>query len=243
MQPDGTDRGFPAPACTLVFDRYAAEHLERAAHLPATALRVTGSAGLDELSARLTQLRLESRDVLRRQLGIASDVKLAVLAAKFSEVQAELPALFAAVHSRASERLIIKTHPAETAAPYLRLAAGHPGVMLAPPEADLARLLAIADGIVTMNSTVAIDGVVLGVPALVVGLPNNLSPFVDAGVMLGAASGAEVGPALERLLYDESTRDALLRRAAAFARTYDMRADGRSADRAAEAILALARRG
>ena len=37
-----------------------------------------------------------------------------------------------------------------------------------------------------MNSTVAIDGLVLGVPALVIGLPNNLSPFVDAGVMLGA---------------------------------------------------------
>ena len=34
-----------------------------------------------------------------------------------------------------------------------------------------------------MNSTVAIDGLVLGVPALVIGLPNNLSPFVEAGAM------------------------------------------------------------
>jgi hypothetical protein len=66
---------------------------------------------------------------------------------------------------------------------------------------------------------------------------------VETGVMLGAATEAEIGPALERLLYDEDTRDALRRRAAAFARTHEMRADGRSAERAAEDILALARRG
>ena len=41
-----------------------------------------------------------------------------------------------------------------------------------------------------MNSTVAIDAMVLGVPALVVGLPNNLSPFVEAGAMAGRPPGA-----------------------------------------------------
>jgi hypothetical protein len=81
---------------------------------------------------------------------------------------------------------------------------------------------------------------VLGLPALVIGLPNNLSPFVEAGVMLGAASEAEIGAALERLLYDEGTREALRDRAAVFVRTYDMRADGRAAERGAEEILALA---
>ena len=46
-----------------------------------------------------------------------------------------------------------------------------------------------------MNSTVALDAAVLDVPALVIGLPNNLSPFVDAGVMAGAggADAAAIG--------------------------------------------------
>ncbi len=241
LQADGEDEGYPAPDRTLVFDQYAAEHLERAGRLPHDALRVTGSAGLDELSARVTRLRLEGREAIRRRAGVSPGVKVAVLAAKFSEVHAELPALFAAV-STGGERLIVKTHPAETAAAYERLAAGHPGVTVAPQGADLAELLAIADGIVTMNSTVAIDGVILGVPALVIGLPNNLSPFVDAGVMLGAASPGDIGTALGRLLYDEGTRDGLLQRAAAFARTYGMCADGRAAERAATEILALTRR-
>jgi hypothetical protein len=238
LQAEGGDRGYPVPDRTLVFDQYAAEHLARAGRLPPDALRVTGSAGLDELSARVTRLRLDDHEAIRRHAGVPPNVKVAVLAAKFSEVHAELPALFAAV-SCDREHLIVKTHPAETPAAYTRLAAGHPGITVAPPGADLAELLAIADGIVTMNSTVAIDGVILGVPALVIGLPNNLSPFVDAGVMLGAASPGAIGPALGRLLYDEGTRDGLLQRAAAFARSYGMRADGRAAERAAGEILAL----
>ena len=79
-----------------------------------------------------------------------------------------------------------KSHPAETADGLRRRGRRRePASTVAPAATDLARLLAAADALVTMNSTVAIDGLVLGVPALVIGLPNNLSPFVDAGVMLG----------------------------------------------------------
>ena len=47
----------------------------------------------------------------------------------------------------------------------------------------------------TVNSTVALDAAVLGVPSLVIGLPNNLSPFVEAGIMAGvsATTTAETG--------------------------------------------------
>ena len=45
--------------------------------------------------------------------------------------------------------------------------------------------------VVTVNSTVALDAAVLGVPALVIGLPNNLSPFVEAGIMAGAGRHGE----------------------------------------------------
>ena len=54
---------------------------------------------------------------------------------------------------------------------------------------------AVASALVTANSTAAIEAMPLGVPALVVGLPNNLSPFVEAGVMAGARLGGR-GPAL-----------------------------------------------
>ena len=54
------------------------------------------------------------------------------------------------------------------------------------PTVPLAPLLAASRAVITVNSTVALDAAVAGVPALVIGLPNNLSPFVDAGALAGA---------------------------------------------------------
>jgi len=232
----GGDRGFPAPDRTLLFDAYASEHLEKHGRLPADSLVVTGSARLDDLKARVDQHRA-GRHELRAALGVAQDTRLILLAAKFSEIREELPKLFAAVGAQPGVRLIIKTHPAETTASYETLASGIANISIAPADADLARLLAAADALVTMNSTVAVDALVLGVPALVVGWPTNLSPFVEAGAMMGGPD-LDVSGALRRLLYDQPSRDDLHSRATAFARTYRIQADGSAAERASNEILA-----
>ena len=239
IAPDATGAGgFPHPTKTLVFDRYAAADLERRGHLPAASIEVTGSPTLDALAAQVRAQSTDDRAELRRTLGVPVDGALAVVAAKFSEIRDELPSLFAAVVARPSLRLVVKTHPAETPDGYRALAAGLSNIAVAGADADLARLIGAADAIVTMNSTVAIDGLVLGVPALVVGLPNNLTPFVDAGAMRGADRDS-VGEALDALLYDRQARAAQTAAAARFASQFAMQADGRAAARAAEAILAL----
>jgi CDP-glycerol glycerophosphotransferase (TagB/SpsB family) len=168
---------------------------------------------------------------------VPADGRLLVLAAKRSELGSTLEALVEAVRERPSVRLVIKTHPAETPDVYRDAVAGTPNVAVAPAHSDLARLLAAADGLVTRNSTVAIDALAVDRPALVVGLPGNLSPFVEAGVMLGAEDGAAIGGRLETLLYDQAARRTLLAAAREFRQQHDMRADGRAADRAADAIL------
>ena len=233
----GSDRGFPHPDRTLLFDDYAADHLRRHGHLPSSSLVVTGSAGLDALAANVRRLAGE-RDAIRQEEGVGPGERLVVLAAKFSEAAAELPALGDAVAATAGVRLVIKTHPAETPESYASLTATSARVRVAPADADLARLLAAADAVVTMNSTVAIDCLVLGVPSLVIGLPNNLSPFVEAGVMMGATRG-DVGAALSRLVHDREARDRLIERAAAFAAAHQMRAEGEAASHAAREIIAL----
>jgi hypothetical protein len=92
---------------------------------------------------------------------------------------------------------------------------------------------------VTVNSTVAIDSLVLGTPALSIGLPNNLSPFVQAGAMAGAATDQDIEPVLRRVLYDEGFRQQLGAAAAATAARYRIAPDGGAADRSAAAILEL----
>jgi hypothetical protein len=46
----GGDRGVPIPTRSLLFDRYAAEHLIRDGAFPEAAISVTGSPRLDELA-------------------------------------------------------------------------------------------------------------------------------------------------------------------------------------------------
>lgn len=234
------DRGFPRPDLTLVFDGYAAAHLEHAGSFPAESVRVTGSAALDRLAASLAGITDEERGAARRVLDVGAD-QVAVVVSKHAQIGRELPALIAAAEATPGLALVIKPHPAETSAPYEAAARGARRVRLAPPGLGLAALLSTARAVVTVNSTVALDAMVLGVPALVVGLPNNLSPFVDAGVVAGAASLEDVHPALVRVCTDEAWRGALLSRARQFAERSNMRSDGQAAARAAAAIARIGR--
>lgn len=237
MRPEADQPGFPHPTRTLVFDRLAASALETRGHFPPEAIGVTGSPRLDALATRFNALGPE-RPAIREALGVADDQYLLVLAAKASEIGPWLPGLFAAIAERPRLRLVVKPHPAETRHAYLSAGAGQ-RVTVEAPDADLGRLLAAADLLVTMNSTVAIDALVLGVPALVVGLPNNLTPFVEAGVMAGV-DDAGIGPAIEGLLYDEAARAALVARSRDFAASNQMQATGRAAAQTAAAILDMA---
>jgi hypothetical protein len=112
-------------------------------------------------------------------------------------------------------------------------------VRVLPASAPLGPLLRASRAIVTVNSTVALDAAVLGVPALVIGLPNNLSPFVDAGIMAGASSASEIGPSLRRILYDEQFREQLERARSVYLGRFGIRATGEAAARAADAIADL----
>jgi hypothetical protein len=242
MQPLGPDAGFPAPDRTLLFDRYAEGHLRTAGAFPADRLAVTGSPGLDRLVTRLTAISASERATTREQLGVGPGQTLAVLTAKFSETRDLLPSLIEAVGRRPDMHLAIKAHPAETGGVYNPFIHGTTNVRVVAPGADLAVLLAAADGVITRNSTVAIDALALGLPALVIGRPSNLSPFVDEGVMLGTASGDQaggVGEALERLLYDREVRARLKAAAVAFVARHGLQATGEAATRAANEILEM----
>jgi hypothetical protein len=237
------DDGFPRPSLTLVHDGYAAEHLRCAGRFPDRTVRVTGSSGLDRLAAALAEVSAADRDEIRRKLGVAADARVAVVISKRAQLAHWLPALVEAAARTEPLRLIVKPHPAETADVYAADLEGSRTASLAPASADLPSLLAIADVLVTVNSTVALDAMVLGIPALAVGLPNNLSPFVDRGAMVGAAHVDDLARLLQRVTRDEDHRQRLIGQARAFAAGYGIEPDGRSAERAAAAIWALRARG
>ncbi len=242
IAPTAVTPGCPIPDRTLVFDDYARTHLLSAGHFPDAAVMVTGSARLDDLAARVSAAGATREATRASVFGGPSggEARLVVLTAKHAEMGARLADLLGAVRALPTVRLVIKPHPAETPGVYADVAAGAPNVSIADARADLARLLAAADAVVTMNSTVAIDGLVLGIPALVVGRPTNLSPFVDAGVMAGADGADAIRAGLVSVLYDAGVRQSLADAARRFTGRFGMRADGRAAARTAAEILALA---
>jgi hypothetical protein len=236
--PDGpADAGFPRPTLTLLFDDYARSHLLLRGRFPPESLAVTGSPRLDALVAAAGAVTGAEIATVRQAAGADDSAALVVLVAKYKEVRDVLPPLVQAVAAMPGVQLAIKTHPAETPDAYEAAAAGQRNVRVLPASAPLASLLRACRAVVTMNSTVALDAAVLRIPALVIGLPNNLSPFVDAGIMAGAASPAEIAPALERILYDEGFRRELEGEQSAYVARFGMRSNGRAAAQAAEAVL------
>jgi UDP-N-acetylglucosamine 2-epimerase len=232
------DRGFPRPQVTLVFDALAAEHLIHSGCFPPEAVVITGSARLDTLVESAAALTEDDRERIRGSVGAGQGRPLVVIAAKFTQIESAFKVLIDEILAMPDVRVVVKCHPAETAAPYLRAVAGRPHVAIAPASADLAALIASARLLVTVNSTAAIEAMVLGVPSLIAALPSNLRPFVDAGVMVAARTG-EIGQSLQSLLYDESVRTRLSERREAFMARYGIYADGQAARRAADTILRL----
>jgi hypothetical protein len=244
MLPDplnADDVGFPHPAQTLVFDDYAARHLMTAGHFPPDAVTVTGSARLDELIASVRQQTASEIAQTRVLVAAPPGAHIALLAAKHREAAPYLDGLIAVVRQMPDVRLVVKPHPAETPDVYTGATEKMSNVRVLSASTALAPLLAAARVLVTVNSTVALDALSIGVPSLVIGLPNNLSPFVDAGVMVGAATEQEIRAALTRLLYDEEFRIQLARASDDFLRRHHPVQEGGAAARAAAAIMSLGR--
>jgi hypothetical protein len=233
------DRGFPLPTRTLIFDHFARESLEQSGGFPPSSLTVTGSSRLDALVQEAQRLTEDDRHAIRATLGATDATAIVAVVAKYGQLGDAFRALVDAIARMPDVLLVVKPHPAEGEAPYVEAMRGTANARIAPRELPLGALTAVASLLFTANSTAAIEAMALGVPALVVELPNNLSPFVEAGVMAGAESAGAIGPAVRALLYDEEMRGRLAAARGAFIARYGIHADGGAARRAADVILEL----
>ena len=198
MEPDPatpTDAGFPRPALTLLFDDYAARHLDDApARFPPGRLAVTGSPRLDELVATARGAHADTAAEAARR----GDARPTRRSSCRDEVHAKRRAALPALARRGPRACRTSSSPSRPIRPKRRTSTtrwpqGEPNVRVLARVGAAGAAAAGEPRVVTVNSTVALDAAVLGVPALVIGLPNNLSPFVEAGAMAGAPAAQEIG--------------------------------------------------
>jgi UDP-N-acetylglucosamine 2-epimerase len=200
----------PIPDRTAVFGDAARRFLIEEGRYPETSLEVTGSPKFDALIAAA---RRWDRDSLRRELGIAPDEKLLVVASRYRpirETHASIGTAFgglvAAVEASAGVRMIVKPHPAEPVAEYQADLAGARRSRLSLPGQELLGLLHAADALVTVESLSAVEALVLDRPVLILNAPTNLREMVERGVALAVDEGEDPAAAVEALLFDEPTR-------------------------------------
>jgi hypothetical protein len=237
-QPD--DKGFPLPTLTLLYDEFAREHLERRGRFGAAAVQVVGNPRLEAIMSAARALGHEDLERVRRAAGAAPGRHLVLLAIKYRPAWDEtLQALARAVANMPDVQLAVRPHPGDAPGCYDRLLAGLSNARVVSRAIDGVALIRVARLVVTINSTVAIEAMPLGVPALAMRLPNYLSPFVEAGAMAGTATAGEIAPTLERLVRDDTARATLIDKASRFAERYRIAPDGRTAARAVEAVRAL----
>jgi hypothetical protein len=139
---------------------------------------------------------------------------------------------------------VVRCHWKDSPDLYRQKAAEIPGARLLLPAgggraaSDIAAWLQGAGALVTGASASAVDAMFLGVPVVTVDLHDALGwvEFVRGGATLHATSEAELEGALRRALADPHALDP---RVSAFLRDSYGPLDGRSAERAADALLSL----
>jgi hypothetical protein len=240
----GADSGFPFPTTTLLYDEVAREQLERHGRFPSHALQIIGNPRLEVLASVAARLTPEDRARALEAAGARSGQSLVLLAIKYRPAwNATLGALIDAIARMPHVHLAIRPHPADAPASYEALVGNAPNVRIVPRTVEAVALITAARLVVTINSTVAIEAMALGTPALAMRLPNYLSPFVDAGAMAGTRTVEEIGPTVAQLVVDGDARAALLERARRFTERYRLMPDGRAAERTIDIVEALSRRG
>ena len=232
------DRGFPFPNMTLVYDQFTEQHLRQKGNFPVSAIAATGNPRLEAFIGEANRLTSHDIEIVREKVGAQPGQHIVLLASKhISQWNPAFAALVNAVKAMRDVHLVMKCHPADPREPYEKLASDIPNVTVSDAEISLSSLAVTARVVVTVNSTAAIEAMVLNVPVLTLMLPNYLSPFVDAGAMVGIHELSEIAPRLRELIEDGGARQALAKKRQLFLDNHMTVSDAGSASRAARVVL------
>jgi hypothetical protein len=233
------DCQFPLPNVVTLYAKADFELLTQSGCFPPDRVRVTGAPRWDWL-ARARDLF--PKDRVCSEYGLAPDRPIVLFTPQELSSKEEEKELVGAV-SRVTRdipgaQLLFKMHPGQTAAHvrwYRRLAAeaGAPLKVLERLGLKLYPLLSIADVLVTVGCTTAVEAGLLDVPVVVLDLYGRgyRNYYVKPLGLLEATSSTELDQILRRLLFDRAFRDSLRGPRAEFLQEYATRSDGKAAER------------
>jgi hypothetical protein len=183
-------RGCPIPTKTALGGQYSAELLTKLSSYPEDSVAITGYTKHDDLAdLKQNEAKLDKEKLLRG-LGLNPDTKTIMIAsggfhAKYGWANPEydkeiLETMLDICAARANIQLVVRLHPMEDGA-MQRETIGKKHSRVAIVKGERNDLLWASDVLVTVNSVVSLDALILGKPVMMFELANEEIPMVDLG--------------------------------------------------------------
>jgi len=234
----------PIPDVTMVYGDYTKRVLMNCSSYPSENVIVTGQPLADNI--------VRAREIFDKyktyeKFGLDLKKKLLVLISQnFQEVEFRERMLNVTIEGMKpfnELQLFVKLHPGETPDLALRVLRnfGLNGVPVTK-NVDLYEILYACDIMVTGNSTVALEAMMLDKPVITIeGFPFSM-PFAQQGASLGVMTVAEMTQAIKSILNGGDVVQKLKINRKKFVREHACEPDGQAAKRVADAIIRIARR-
>jgi hypothetical protein len=249
LRHDADEGECPRPDLTAVYGESARRLLMGIGRYAPESLVATGSLKFDDLARAARQWDTQATCARWK---LRPGDRLLVVASRFRAIRDTCQALgpvFAdlvrAIGALPDVVCLVKPHPAESAAPYeavLRTLSVD-RVRLVPSGADLMELMHAADALVTVESSSAVEALILAKPVVILNLPTHLGELVNKGVALGVAAGDDPLPVLRAALEDAATLERLSAARARYLDDLTMGADGGATQRILKVVGQAAQSG
>ncbi|PIN86283.1 hypothetical protein COV19_05740 [Candidatus Woesearchaeota archaeon CG10_big_fil_rev_8_21_14_0_10_44_13] len=201
--------------------------------LPENKFMVTGQPRYDVLARREG---IPGRDEMCSKLGIDGKKKVIVLATQVPECNEKVVrAVYDAVKGMQDCFLVVKLHPAErTDRMYqdLRKETGIKNIVIGK-DIHLYGLLNACELMITVFSTTALEAMMLDRPVITINLTGepDMMPYASSGAALGVYKADDLKDAIEKVMHDRKTKEALDKNREKFVYGLVYKMDGKASER------------
>ena len=222
----------PIPEKTAVYGQYYYDLLTKMSAYPPSSVVVTGQPRYDTLVMADRGFR---REKFCARLGLLPDRKIVLVATQPWSMpirKAFLRSVLTALKCFPEVQAIIKPHPREKEGLYKKVVEKENAeVAILPSKSDTFEALHACDLLVAGFSTVITEALILGKPAVTVGLASEEPTPFYKGVTLRVNKDEDPTPAIRNALYDKKTREKFKKERKKFVSRYAHKQDGRATER------------
>jgi hypothetical protein len=224
----------PIPTITAVYGQSDKDFLIKKGHYPEDSIVITGNQRYDFLPKKTEEYN--KAEVLKKfGLHPSKRVILFITCPFSSEIDIQIltEEIIREVSSLENVQLIIKVHPVENENNYIDMVKNTKNTIKVIKKADMFELLFVSDISITTYSNSAIESMIMNKPLIVMNLTGTDYPqdYSKEGAAIKITKNGLLKEKIKELLYDEKSKEELLRKAKQYLDKNLYKVDGKASER------------